>query len=180
MLFAWIANLSRRRLQSQANWAFYHDAGVRAYQAGRYRQAKRRFLAALKTSERQGIVHRRSASTLNNLGLLYKRRRHLRQAEVYLKRALQVYEVTAPKCRQLASVLYHLATVCHAQRQYTEAESLYQRCIVLTTRTFGENHPKLAKRLRGYALLLEHTNRPGRAAKLQARARVIREQRAHA
>jgi tetratricopeptide (TPR) repeat protein len=177
MFFRWLAGLGRLGARGEADWAVHHGAGINAYKEGKYREAKRCFLAALKSSEMHGAINRRSASTLNNLGLLYKRRRKVKKAEAYLRRAQRAYEVTAPGCRQLTSVLYHLATLHHAQRQYTEAESLYQRCIVLTKRVFGENHPKLAKRLSGYARLLKDTNRRRRAAELEARAQAIRARR---
>lgn len=153
-----------------------HAAGMKAYAHGHYGEAERRFLAALKRAERLGAVNKGTASSLNNLGLVYKSQRKLRKAEVFFRRALRAYEATAPASAQLARVLYHLATLCHARQEYTEAESLYQRSIVLTKRALGETHRKLATRLEGYARLLKHTNRERRAAQMQARAQAIRAQ----
>ena len=147
---------------------------MKAYARGDYGEAERRFLAALKRAERRGVVNKHTASALNNLGLVYKRQRKLRKSEVCFRRALRAYEVSGPESAQLARVLYHLATLCHARKEYTEAEALYQRALVLTQRTLGSCHRKLATRLEGYARLLKHTNRHGRAAQMQARARAIR------
>jgi tetratricopeptide (TPR) repeat protein len=165
-----------RRVASgpDGGWAFHHAAGIKAYAQGNYRGAERQFLTALRLAEIAGTIHEHSASSLNNLSLVYKRQRKLRKAETCFRRALQIYEVTAPGSVQYARTLYHLATLYHAKKEYTEAESLYQRCIVLTQRTLGESHPKLAKRLEAYARLLRHTNRDERAAQMKARATAIR------
>jgi tetratricopeptide (TPR) repeat protein len=141
---------------------------------GDYGEAERCFLSTLKRAERRNPVNKYTASALNNLGLVYKRQRKLRKAEACFRRAMRAYEATIPESAQLARVLYHLATLCHACKEYTEAESLYQRAIVLTQRTLGPSHRKLATRLEGYARLLKHTNRHGRAAQMQARAKAIR------
>ncbi len=157
-------------------WSAHHAAGLKAYAQRNYSEAERRFLVALEKAETPGRVDRRTASTLNNLGLVYKTQRKLHKAEHCFRRALGMYETIAPNGGQVARTLYHLATLLHVQKEYTEAEALYQRCIVLTRRTVGENHPKLAKRLAAYARLLAHTNQDQRAAQLQARVTVIRAQ----
>jgi tetratricopeptide (TPR) repeat protein len=151
-------------------------AGMKAYRRRDYAQAERHFLATLKRAESLGAVSKHTATALNNLGLLYKKQRKRRKAEACFRRAVEAYEVTAPESPQLARALYHLATLCHARKEYTEAESLYQRALVLTQRTLGQHHLKFATRLEGYARLLKHTNRDGRAALMQARASGIRAQ----
>lgn len=151
-----------------------HAAGMKAYRRRDYAEAERRFFAILKRAESLGVVSKHTATALNNLGLVYKKQRKRRKAEAYFRRAVDAYEVTAPKSPQLARVLYHLATLCHARKEHTEAEALYQRALALTQRTLGEHHLKLATRLQGYARLLKHTNRHGRAALMQARASGIR------
>jgi tetratricopeptide (TPR) repeat protein len=170
-----LAALRRPGSQPEGDWAFHHAAGIMAYARGDYRGAERRFLAALEQAE-SSVASERAASSLNNLGLVYRSRRQLRKAEAHFRRALQVYEASIPGGAQVARVLYHLATLCHAKKEYTEAESLYQRCIVLTQRALGESHPKLAKRLEAYAHLLKHTKREDRAAQMLARATTIRAQ----
>ncbi len=163
--------------RAEGSWSSLHAAGLRACAQGDYAQAEQRFLAALEKAEtRGGRVNRRTASTLNNLGLVYKTQRKLRKAEDCFRRALGAYEAIKPGSSQVARTLYHLATLLHAQKEYTEAEALYQRCIVITRRTAGENHPTLAKRLAAYARLLAQTNRDERAAELQARVAAIRAQ----
>ncbi len=162
--------------RADGSWSSHHAAGLKAYAQRNYAEAERRFLAALAKAEKRGPADKRVASTLKNLGLVYKSQRKLRKAEDCFRRALRVYEQIAPSSGQAARTLYHLATLLHVQREYTEAEALYQRCIVITRRTVGENHPKLAKRLAAYARLLTHTNQDQRAAQLQARVTMIRAQ----
>lgn len=172
--FSVLRSVSQR---ANGSWSSHHAAGLKAYAKRNYPEAERQFLAALEKAEKASTVDRRGASTLNNLGLVYKSQRKLRKAEECFRRALKVYETIAPGGTQVARTLYHLATLLHVQKEYTEAEALYQRCIVITRRAVGENHPKLAARLAGYARLLRHTNRDQRAAEMQARISAIRMQR---
>ncbi len=170
----WLAAFRRAPSARNRGWAFHHEAGIKAYAQGNYRAAERQFLKAVRLAEIAGTLHEHSASSLNNLSLVYKRQRKLRKAEACFRRALQIYEVTAPESVQHARALYHLATLYHAKKEYAEAEPLYQRCIVLTERTLGETHPKLAIRLKAYARLLRHMNRDDRALELEMRAAAIR------
>jgi tetratricopeptide (TPR) repeat protein len=174
LLSRYLGPLRHSRPRLDADWAFHHAAGIKAYVGGDYRGAERRFSTALARAEMFDRADKRAASTLNHLGLVYKRQRKIAKAEACFRRALNIYEVTTPGSAQFARTLYHLATLRHARKDYTEAESLYQRCIVLTKRRLGANHPKLAKRLEAYARLLKHTNRGERASELHARATAIK------
>ncbi len=168
----------RRRSSSEpeapTTWTQRVQGGTKAYQKGDYDKAAERFAAAFKRADVDGALNHRAAAALNNLALVYKRQNKLDQAEVALRRALRAYAVIQPDGPRTASVLNNLAGVYLAQRRYGAAASTCKQAITLTEKIFGQNHPKLAKRLEGYARVLEVTNDPVRAARLRARAHAIR------
>ena len=55
-----------------------------------------------------------------------------------------------------------------------DAEPLYKRALAIREKALGPEHPKVAKALLNYAVLLRATGRSDEAAKLEARAKAIR------
>ncbi len=55
-----------------------------------------------------------------------------------------------------------------------DAEPLYQRALAIFEKALGPEHPKVAKALLNYAVLLRATRRSDEAAKMEARAKAIR------
>jgi len=100
--------------------------------------------------------------------------------------ALPLAEAWRPADEHLSTSLMHLAAVYHAQGQYTDAEPLYQRALVLHERLLGPDHLQVADVLEAYAAL-QRTMHPVQsllpwspARKMAARARRIREREARA
>jgi len=95
--------------------------------------------------------------------------------------ALPLAEAWRPADERLATSLMHLATVYDAGGQFTDAERLYQRALVLHERRLGPDHPQVAEVLEAQAAL-QRKMHPVRsllpwspASKMAARARRIRE-----
>jgi tetratricopeptide (TPR) repeat protein len=100
--------------------------------------------------------------------------------------ALAIAETLTPDDPRLSTSLINLATVYRTQGQYTQAESCYQRALVLQEQILGTEHPQLVEVLEAYAALKREMH-PLRsmlpwspASKMAARARRIREYEAHA
>jgi tetratricopeptide (TPR) repeat protein len=169
-----LACRSRREPDAQTTWTQRLVGGKKAYRKGDYAKAEERFVAAFKRTDVNGSLNHRAAAALNNLGIVYKRQRKFKHAEIALRRALRAYTVMEPQGPCIASVLWNLAALYQAQRRYADAAPLYKQAIAMTEKALGLKHPKLAKRLERYARLLEKMNDPIRARQLQARAQAIR------
>ena len=70
--------------------------------------------------------------------------------------------------------LNNLAILYDTQKNYAEAEPLYQRAFSIWETSLGPDHPYIAANLESYAALLKMTNRENEAEKMLARAREIR------
>src|SRR5262249_41131891 len=86
-----------------------------------------------------------------------------------------------PADERLGTSLMHLAAVYDAQGQFSDAERLYQRALVLHERQLGPDHPQVADVLEAQAAL-QRKMHPVRsllpwspASKMAARARRIRD-----
>jgi tetratricopeptide (TPR) repeat protein len=84
------------------------------------------------------------------------------------------YTMTLTKLGDLAATLNNLASLNRKYVNYTKAESLYKRSLVIWERILGPEHPHVAVSLEKYASLLREAGRNPEAARLEARAKVIR------
>lgn len=71
----------------------------------------------------------------------------------------------------------NLAKVLKATKSLAEAEPMYRRALAIDEATYGEEHPRVAIRLKNLAALLEATNRLAEAEPLMRRALEIDEAR---
>ena len=71
-----------------------------------------------------------------------------------------------------------MALLYDAQDNYAEAEPLYRRALAILEKALGPEHPNVAQVLENYAELLRKTNRKTEAAKMEARAKAIRDKHA--
>ena len=69
-------------------------------------------------------------------------------------------------------------TLYRDQGKYAEAEPFFKRSLAILEKTLGPEHPNEAKALENYAKLLRKANREAEAAKLEARAKAIRDKHA--
>jgi len=96
-------------------------------------------------------------------------------AEMFYLAALEDVENVGPEDPRLAATLNTLAVLYHAQRKYTQAESLYQRVWRLLEQTIGPAHPTLATTLNNLAVVYEAQGEYGRAEPLYQRALTLLE-----
>ena len=100
------------------------------------------------------------------------------EAEKQALAALQEAEKFGPNDQRFAISLLFLGRVYQDQGQYSRAEPLYQRSLAIWEKALGSEHPNVATGLENYAKLLRKTNREAEAAKLEARAKAIRDKHA--
>lgn len=80
--------------------------------------------------------------------------RHHAEAEEQFQAALDVANTLPDDDPRLATSLSNLAALYHAQKQYAQAEPLYERLLSLRERLSGSMHPQVAEVLEDYAALL--------------------------
>ncbi|MBI4488826.1 MAG: tetratricopeptide repeat protein, partial [Deltaproteobacteria bacterium] len=106
------------------SWKIYYDAGLKAYQQGRYSDAEKLYSSAVKEAERSGTQDS-LAMTLNNLGLVLYAQGKYTEAEPLYKRALEIRrETLGPEHPEVSASLNNLAQLYRAQGKNAEAEAL--------------------------------------------------------
>jgi tetratricopeptide (TPR) repeat protein/DNA-binding XRE family transcriptional regulator len=143
------------------------------YLVGRalYAQAEPLLQRALTIRERVlGLEHPDTASTLNNLAVLYFYQGRYEQAEQLLLRALVVREhVLGSEHPDIANTLDTMALVYYYQGRYVEAEPLYQHALVIEENTLGPEHLDTGATLNNLALLYQAQGRYAEAEPLYQR-----------
>ncbi|MBD2115165.1 MULTISPECIES: tetratricopeptide repeat protein [Cyanophyceae] len=148
------------------------------YQAGRYGEAIPRAEEALAINEQAlGPDHPDTATSLNNLAMLYRSQGRYGEAEPLLQRALAINEqALGPDHPSTATSLNNLAELYWSQGRYGEAEPLYQHALEIREQAFGPDHPSTADSLNNLAFLYKSQGRYGEAEPLYQRALAITEQ----
>jgi tetratricopeptide (TPR) repeat protein len=139
------------------------------YLSGNCASAESLYKRALAIREsQQGEEHEDVATVLNNLGAVYFKRAHYKEALGSFEKALAIRRKTFPDTHlEIGKTLYHLALVCHAQLKYDEADNHYRKSLDIKNKTLGNNHPALINLLRNYAHLLRKTSRDSIAAQME-------------
>src|SRR5207245_9875032 len=102
----------------ELHWDKSMAAAGKARQEGRYSEAERLFIDAIKEVEGFGPGDSRLPASLNSLAELYRTRSKYAEAEALYKRALAIRENTVgPENPEAAPSLTHLAQLYHAQPQ---------------------------------------------------------------
>jgi tetratricopeptide (TPR) repeat protein len=136
-------------------WETHNRAGQEAHKAGRYPEAEKQFLAALKIAEAFGPQDPRLATSLNNLAALYYAQGKLQEALPLLQRSLAIREkALGPDHPDVALSLNNLAELYRAQGKLQKALPLYQRSLAIAEKALGPNHPNVATVLANYAAAL--------------------------
>ena len=107
----------------------------------------------------------------NELAQLLQRTNRLGEAEILLRRALEINVTTFGEQHPTVAIgLNNLAQVLHDTNRIEEAEPLMRRALEISKAAFGEQHPTVATRLNNLATLLQRTNRLGEAEPLMRQA----------
>lgn len=125
---------------------------------------------------RLGPKHPDTATSLNNLGDLYRKLGRYTDAEPLFKRALDIDEkVSGSEHTDTASSLNNLAFLYYDQGHYTEAEPLCKRALDIYEKVSGPEHRNTASSLDNLAKLYCAEGRYPEAEPLYKRALDIRE-----
>jgi tetratricopeptide (TPR) repeat protein len=105
-----------------------------------------------------GPEHPDTATSLNNLALLYRKQGRYGEAEPLYKRSLAIREkVLGPEHPDTATSLNNLAGLYEAQGRYGDAEPLYKRSLAIYEKVLGPEHPTTATSLNNLAVLYLQT-----------------------
>ncbi len=116
------------------------------------------------------------ATTLNNLGLVYRETARFDDAERRLVEAGEIFErLYGGDHPSLASVLNNLGLVYRSRGRYGAAETVYERALDIRERALGENHPNTAQSLANLAVVRQAQGRFDEAEDLLSRSLAIRE-----
>ncbi len=140
--------------------------GVARYDAGDYDEAIDRFTKAL--NQQHSL---QSESEVADVKLFLGKSLHRKGK--YSEAVDRLQEVVSKRADDL-DVLDWLGSALQDAARYAEAEPLYQRALAIREKALGPEHPETATALVKYALVRK-LNRKNKAAKLEARAKGIRE-----
>ena len=135
---------------------------------GLYAKAEPLYQRALAISEKAlGPEHPDTATSLNNLAVLYNNQGLYAKAEPLYQRALAISEkALGPEHPATATSLNNLAVLYDSQGLYAKAEPLYQRALAISEKALGPEHPDTATSLNNLAALYDtraSTPRPSRS-----------------
>jgi len=136
------------------DWASLNDAGEKAYERRQYAASENFLRAALQQAETFGPNDLRLATTLNDLGLLYRALGKLQEAESFYRRSLAIREKKlGPSDLQVTTSLNNLAGVLTAENRYAAAEQMYRRALVIRQTKLGKDNPQVATVLNNLAAM---------------------------
>ncbi len=123
-----------------------------------------------------GPDHPETATSLNNLAVLYMHQAAYAKAEPMHLRALAIREkVLGTDHLETATSLNNLAGLYENQGAYAKAEPLYLRALAIREKVLGTDHPETATSLNNLALLYNNQGDYSKAKPLYLRALAIKE-----
>lgn len=146
-----------RRLSASIHWGRVLSRAA-SYLHGRasYVEAHKMFERALKVRERSlGRNHEETAATLNDFGLLFRRRGDNAKARKLYERALKIrIRQSGPAHAKTAETLNNLAVVDWAEGQFARSVRRYRRVLTIKKRVLGGSHPDTARTMNNLAVAL--------------------------
>jgi CHAT domain-containing protein/tetratricopeptide (TPR) repeat protein len=152
------------------------EAGIKAYEAGKYSDAIMSWEESLKIVRRLYNTaefpdgHSNLSNSLNNLALLYWRQHKLTAVEPLWKEALEVHRrlFKGQDHLEVAKSLNNLAVLYEGQGKLSEAEPLLKEALGMYQRLFkGQDHNDIANGLNNLGTLYQSQGRLGEAEPLQ-------------
>jgi CHAT domain-containing protein/tetratricopeptide (TPR) repeat protein len=145
---------AEERTELEAKWKELDAAAVKAFQAGRYADALKAAEPALELARRLYAAiefpdgHENLATSLNHVGVLYKKQGRGADAERLYKEALDLQKrLYKGDHAELASGLDNLAALYLSQGKYVLAEPLFRDALAMRKRLFTGDHPDVATSL---------------------------------
>jgi tetratricopeptide (TPR) repeat protein len=139
---------AREDRESVSDWSAHTEAGIEAHSKLKYTEAELQFAAALRMAEKWAGAE--------SLAALEK----AEQDEVY---------------DRLAKSLNNMAALYHSQGKYKMAEDLYNRCLEIKMKLYGEDHLEVALNLHNLAAVHSAKGRWAMAEPLYQRSLELRE-----
>ena len=142
---------------------------------GDYAKAEPLYQRALAIREKAlGPEHPDTATSLNNLAVLYEAMGDYAKAEPLYQRALAIREkALGPEHPDTATSLNNLAVLYKAMGDYAKAEPLFQRALAIREKALGPEHPDTATSLNNLAGLYNAMGDYAKAEPLYQRALAI-------
>ncbi|MDM8565018.1 tetratricopeptide repeat protein [Candidatus Halobeggiatoa sp. HSG11] len=147
---------------------------VKAYQQGKYPQAIELGKRALKIYQQVLGDHPETATSLNNLALMYESMGEYARAEPLYQKALAIKKTALGENHpRYANSLNNFAELYKSMGDYARAESLHQKALAIRKTALGENHPDYAQSLNNLALLYKSMGDYARAEPFYQQALAI-------
>ena len=162
-------------LAQQPQWRPYWRAALDANEREDYSEAERLLLLALEEAEKFPSDKERRAMSYSSLGAFYRQQGNHAKAEVFLAKALALYEAEfGEKSPHLISGLAYIAGFYDEWGRTVEAERLYQRVVEI-----GENTLDAAadQAMKEYASFLDRNYRTPEAQEIVSKIEDIKERR---
>ncbi len=141
------------------------------YDYARYPEAVEVYLRQIALSEKlYGTDHSDTATSYNNIGLVYDKQGAYAQALEYYNKALEIYKKVLGEDHPYTATSYNnIGAVYKAQGAYAQALEYYKKALVIKKKVLDENHPSIAtsynnigwvyKTQGAYAQALEYYNK---------------------
>src|SRR5262245_56195107 len=178
LAFVWVTLLllPESTLAQDDIWTTQSAAGVKALDAGKYKEAEKHFLAALEIAEKFDATDFRLARSLNNLSALYLAQGRYPEAEPLCKRAVEMIEIAlGPEDPEVANNLNTLAALYLRQGRYTDAGLSFKRALAISEKALGPEHRDVGLVLNNLGAAYNYAGRNVEAEPLLVRALRIRE-----
>ncbi|HNJ42456.1 MAG TPA: CHAT domain-containing protein, partial [Acidobacteriota bacterium] len=118
-----------------------------------------------------GPDHPSVARGLSNLGLLYRNKGDVENAEIFFRRSLAIREKTlGPDHPEVANLYSFLAGLYRHRGDYQQAESFFLRDLAISEKALGADHPRVASTLNNLAALYRVKGDISKAIAYQVRA----------
>jgi tetratricopeptide (TPR) repeat protein/nucleoside phosphorylase len=126
--------------------------------------------------QKWGATHPLTATSLDNLAMLYDAQGKYTEAESLYQRALEIREQQGALHPETAFSLNNLASLYYKRGRVSEAEPLLKRALAIREQQLGDMHPLTASSLDNLAVLYKRQGKYEEAEPLLRRALAIREQ----
>lgn len=123
-------------------WQEHMAAGGKAMQEGRYADAEKSYLVALKEAEGFGPQDLRLATSLDSLAKVYMVQGRYAEGEPLLRRALGILEkAVGLEHPDVARSLVSLGWLYGTQGKISQVEPLFKRALAIDEKSFGPDDP---------------------------------------
>ena len=96
----------------------------------------------------------KSASLLNNLGLVLRAQARYPEAEALYRKALEIHQrVSGPEHTEVTAILHNLGEVCRYQGKFVEANTLYEEAMRIREASQKQDDPEMASLLNNMGAL---------------------------